>query len=333
MPLQKLSNRNTILPIDRSASSQLPSRAPSVYEPETRSGPQSSQQLPDEQQGPSRRRMPRPEHSPQKSINDFWDKFNTKHPGKIFTILPDNLYAKRAAHQRRKDLSPGQNAIASYAEAVAHCKAKVDKIVKECRRINQKYRDPHFDIEADFRRSRETGAPPDCLTALNETTTDLKPMSVKRVEVSAFSTSGTSTCSSHGRTFSKTRNSLSKAPPPTTSAKATMAIAGSCLRCAHAATRKVLSTGYALPATRWWASTALSSTEVSETLSADLLFQPLYWYHYAMFCIWELHHPTPGATLHPSANHIPTSLGSPDTKKMEPHLTRFPRWRVDLRGH
>lgn len=34
--------------------------------------------------------------------------------------------------------------------AVKNCKAKVAKIVKECRRINQKYSDPYFDLKDDF---------------------------------------------------------------------------------------------------------------------------------------------------------------------------------------
>lgn len=130
---------------------------------------------------------PRPrarKQPPQKSINEFWDKFTTKHPGKIFTVLPDNLYAKRAAAHAPKGSIPGQNAIASYQEAVDACKKKVEKIVKECRRLNQKYRDPHFDIEADFKRSQLVPEiPPDCLTALNEDTTTFQPMSVKRIEV------------------------------------------------------------------------------------------------------------------------------------------------------
>jgi hypothetical protein len=120
---------------------------------------------------------------PQQDINDFWAKFTTKHPGKIFTILPDNLYAKRAAAHTPKGSIPGQNAVASYEEAVDACKKKVDKIVKECRRLNQKYRDPHFDIESDFKRSQMfPEIPQDCLTALDEDTTTFQPMSVKRIE-------------------------------------------------------------------------------------------------------------------------------------------------------
>ncbi|KAJ4299309.1 hypothetical protein N0V90_004553 [Kalmusia sp. IMI 367209] len=129
---------------------------------------------------PPRPRLRVKKQPPQKSIDQFWDKFTTKHPGKVFTVLPDNLYAKRAAAYAPRGSIPGQNALASYQEAVDAC---VYKIVKECRRLNQKYRDPHFDIEADFKRSQQfPDIPPDCLAALTEDTTTFQPMSVKRIE-------------------------------------------------------------------------------------------------------------------------------------------------------
>ncbi|PSS20630.1 hypothetical protein M430DRAFT_66307 [Amorphotheca resinae ATCC 22711] len=58
--------------------------------------------------------------------------------------------------------------VASYAEAAAICKVEVEKIVKESRRVNQKYRDPYLDIEFDLKCGTK-----DCLTML--------PGSVKRV--------------------------------------------------------------------------------------------------------------------------------------------------------
>jgi hypothetical protein len=77
----------------------------------------------------------------------------------------------------------GKNALASYGEARAVCEAKVAKIVKECRRLNVKYRDPHFDVEDDFRKWMGKERPyADCLMGLNEIREDLRPMSVKRVE-------------------------------------------------------------------------------------------------------------------------------------------------------
>jgi hypothetical protein len=101
--------------------------------------------------------------------------------GKPFTVLPNNELAQRAA--RTPVVPGGKNALASYDEARQACVAKVAKIVKECRRLNMKYRDPHFDIEDDFRKwmgKERTWS--DCLMGLNEFRNDLRPASVKRVE-------------------------------------------------------------------------------------------------------------------------------------------------------
>jgi hypothetical protein len=65
------------------------------------------------------------------------------------TIIPQNEYAAQVA--KRSTKAHATSTQASFEEAVALCKAKVAKIVKECRRVNQKYRDPHFDLELDLK--------------------------------------------------------------------------------------------------------------------------------------------------------------------------------------
>lgn len=120
---------------------------------------------------------------PQKSIDKFWKKFTTKHPGKPFTVLPDNLYAKRGALLASRKAGVPKNAVASYEQAAATCKAKVEKIVHDCRRLNQKYKDPHFDIEFDFMQWQWGQHTEDCLAPLGADHADLRPMSVKRIEV------------------------------------------------------------------------------------------------------------------------------------------------------
>lgn len=96
-------------------------------------------------------------------------------------MIPRNQYAERIA-QRNTDQSPFTTTQSSYDDAAAICRAKVDKIVKECRRINKKYRDPHFDLETDLKRERR-----DCLQSLSSIKdakrpgTDFKPQSAKRV--------------------------------------------------------------------------------------------------------------------------------------------------------
>ncbi|KAL8715822.1 MAG: hypothetical protein Q9220_000489 [cf. Caloplaca sp. 1 TL-2023] len=114
--------------------------------------------------------------APQRNVDEFWDKFTTKFPGKIYSILPANVYAKTKAAQSPSGLIHGQAIGKSYDEAAADCKAAVECIARECRRVNLKYRDPHFDIEFDLKRNRR-----DCLDSLNGSGSDLTPKSVKRV--------------------------------------------------------------------------------------------------------------------------------------------------------
>jgi hypothetical protein len=80
-------------------------------------------------------------------------------------VLAERL-AKRSA---AKDLAGGSSKTAStsYEEAAALCRAKVDKIVAECRRINQKYRDTHFDLDFDLREGLRY-----CLESLSNVRSD-----------------------------------------------------------------------------------------------------------------------------------------------------------------
>ncbi|KZF22520.1 cysteine proteinase, partial [Xylona heveae TC161] len=118
-----------------------------------------------------------PTKSPQTAIDDFWEGFNTKYPGEVVTVLPSKFHARRVAENVPRGAVLAESATTSFEEAKAICKAKVEKIARECRRVNQKYRDPHFDIEFDFKRGRRY-----CLDGLVKDCLNLSPKSVKRVE-------------------------------------------------------------------------------------------------------------------------------------------------------
>lgn len=113
---------------------------------------------------------------PQANIDEFWSKFTTKYPGKIHTILPKDNYARSKAVKTPDGGAPSQSAGKSYEEASAECVAAVEKIAKECRRLNLKYRDPHFDIEWDLKCRRR-----DFLDGLVSSGWDMTPRSVKRI--------------------------------------------------------------------------------------------------------------------------------------------------------
>ena len=80
----------------------------------------------------------------------------------VTNIIPKKSHAgktvSRAAKESAAAPDPGRGIVipaeTSYEAARALCVAKVAKIVKECRRINQKYRDAHFDLELDLKKHR-----------------------------------------------------------------------------------------------------------------------------------------------------------------------------------
>lgn len=137
--------------------------------------PDGSGQVPDGSAQPKRKRNRRP---PQDNVKRFWDKFNTKYPGKVFTILPNNPHARRKAAKAPKG-AVQQRVAKSYDEARAECERNVQRIVKECRRVNSKYRDPHFDIEWDLKSHSRN-----CLNGLTKVLQGGSPKGVKRVTVS-----------------------------------------------------------------------------------------------------------------------------------------------------
>ena len=116
--------------------------------------------------------------TPQESLNRFWSKFYSDYPGKVLTVLPENRYAQKKIATTPKGAAQAQRAVRPYEQAREECIRDVKRIIKECRRVNQKYRDPHFDIESDLKKKRRY-----CLDGLY-VGDDLNPKAVKRVTVS-----------------------------------------------------------------------------------------------------------------------------------------------------
>lgn len=117
-------------------------------------------------------------HTPQESINRFWSRFYAKYPGKVFTVLPENPYAQKKIAKAPNGVAQAQRAVRSYEQAREECIRDVKRIIRECRRVNQKYRDPHFDIEWDLKKGRRY-----CLEGLEKPNEDYNPKAVKRVTV------------------------------------------------------------------------------------------------------------------------------------------------------
>lgn len=119
--------------------------------------------------------------TPQDTVDQYWSRLNSRFPGKVFTVLPNDPYARRKAEKTPHGAVSGQRAAKSYEEAKLECERDVDRIVKECRRLNQKYRDLHFDIEWDLKSGQRN-----CLDGLSTPGDGMKPKGVKRVTVSTF---------------------------------------------------------------------------------------------------------------------------------------------------
>ncbi|KAK8090182.1 hypothetical protein PG997_005143 [Apiospora hydei] len=73
--------------------------------------------------------------TPQELIAAFWGRFHSKYPGKVTSIFPRSLYS---------NVMPP-----SYEVAARECRKQVARIVRECRRTNEKYTDADYDIERD----------------------------------------------------------------------------------------------------------------------------------------------------------------------------------------
>jgi hypothetical protein len=93
----------------------------------------------------------KPRKLPQDSLNEFWDGLITKTPGKVFQIFPQSLYANLLPPIKPEGVASTKGAVACYEEAARECKEKVKRIVRECQRTNEKYTDPDFNIENDWK--------------------------------------------------------------------------------------------------------------------------------------------------------------------------------------
>ncbi|KAK6221530.1 hypothetical protein LQW54_001302 [Pestalotiopsis sp. IQ-011] len=119
--------------------------------------------------------------SPQRSINKIWQHFTAKKFTKALSILPFDPVPLPLDQDR-----PNELLSASYDRAVDECRRKVQKIIRECKRINTRYRDPGWDIDFDLKMVKGN-----CLNYLGSNKFDIAgprtssstaiPKSVKRV--------------------------------------------------------------------------------------------------------------------------------------------------------
>ncbi|KAH6949041.1 hypothetical protein BKA56DRAFT_716313 [Ilyonectria sp. MPI-CAGE-AT-0026] len=86
---------------------------------------------------------------PQKSINRIWKKFSKRKFQTALAVLPfDPVQPPAISNQPNELLSAG------YNRAAEECRRKVEKIIKECKRVNMRYRDPDWDLDWDFKSEK-----------------------------------------------------------------------------------------------------------------------------------------------------------------------------------
>ncbi|KAH8176580.1 calpain family cysteine protease domain-containing protein [Sarocladium implicatum] len=119
---------------------------------------------------------------PQQSINRIWKKFSNRKFHKALAVLPFDPVLPPASSDRPNELlSEG------YERAAEECRRKVQKIVKECKRVNMRYRDPGWDLDWDLKYEKGH-----CLNSLGQQKFELNsstllsssasvPKAVKRV--------------------------------------------------------------------------------------------------------------------------------------------------------
>jgi len=126
---------------------------------------------------------------PQETINKIWSQFSASKFSKATAILPPFTPSSDPSKTVHTTTPTPNNLLVSedFERAVQECRAKVRKLIKECRRVNMRYRDATFDLDWDLKWERGY-----CLNGLENTKFEISgrafanlssnvPKSVKRV--------------------------------------------------------------------------------------------------------------------------------------------------------
>lgn len=127
---------------------------------------------------------------PQESIDKLWGRFSVKKFSKATNVLPFEASSSQPVIDPSKPPEPDHNNLLvseDFERAVQECRTRVKKLIRECRRVNMRYRDPDFDIDFDLRMEKGN-----CLNNLRDNKfpvngrafanpTSQVPKSVKRV--------------------------------------------------------------------------------------------------------------------------------------------------------
>ena len=93
---------------------------------------------------------------PQETINKIWRRFSARKFSKATVLLPFAANEHSEDHPKKPhppSIPERTNLLVSedFERAVQECRSRVKKLVKECKRVNMRYRDPDFDIDWDLK--------------------------------------------------------------------------------------------------------------------------------------------------------------------------------------
>lgn len=91
---------------------------------------------------------------PQEAINKTWSRFSAPSFSKATVILPPS---HSNVDKPKPEPQPEQkNVLVSedFNKAVEECRKRVRKLIRECKRVNMRYRDSEFDIDWDLKWER-----------------------------------------------------------------------------------------------------------------------------------------------------------------------------------
>jgi hypothetical protein len=90
---------------------------------------------------------------PQETINKIWSRFSASKFSRATSILPPTSTTPLDPSKVSPTIPRPNNLLVSedYERAVTECRSKVKKLIKECKRVNMRYRDPSFDIDWDLK--------------------------------------------------------------------------------------------------------------------------------------------------------------------------------------
>jgi hypothetical protein len=110
----------------------------------------------------------------------YWDRFLATSPSRALNTSALGRRLERTlkdASDEENGLHSQESPAASYEQAKKECQAKVQAIVAECTRLNQRYRDRQFEVEL---------AQNDCIVPLVDddiNSNTIQPSGVKRIKV------------------------------------------------------------------------------------------------------------------------------------------------------